>query len=149
MPILLRRAAIVVSVSVLSLVYGCDAGRGFVKDDFVWIAGSRDLSRLIVPGAAVFFRPVVSLTFWVDHALFGLDPLGYGLTNLALLLACVGMLFLLLKALGLRAGVAAAGALVWALNFQAVNMAVLWISGRTALVLVFWTAAAACGCGRR
>ncbi len=35
------------------------------------------------------------------------------------------------------------GALVWALNFQAVNMAVLWISGRTALVLVLWAVAAA------
>src|SRR3712207_8634695 len=39
--------------------------------------------------------------------------------------------------------VAWGGALVWALNFHAVNMAVLWISGRTALVLVLWATAAA------
>ena len=63
---------------------------------------------------------------------------------MALLFACIGLLFLLLHALGLRAGVAIGGALVWALNFQAVNMAVLWISGRTALVLVLWAVAAAC-----
>src|SRR6185295_10785217 len=115
---------------------------------FVWIASSRvdsprDLVRLIAPAAAGFFRPVVSLTFAIDHAIFGLDPLGYGLTNVALLFACVGLLTVLLHALGLRRGVAIAGALVWALNFQAVNMAVLWISGRTALVLVLWALAAA------
>jgi hypothetical protein len=144
----LRRGAVVVALCLLAIVYGCDAGHGFVKDDFVWIASSRvesprDLVRLIAPAAAGFFRPVVSLTFAIDHAIFGLDPLGYGLTNVALLFACVGLLTVLLHALGLRRGVAIAGALVWALNFQAVNMAVLWISGRTALVLVLWALAAA------
>jgi hypothetical protein len=144
----LRRGAVAVALFVIAMVYGCDAGHGFVKDDFVWIANSRvnspgDIVRLIAPGAAGFFRPIVSLTFSIDHALFGLDPLGYGLTNVALLFACIGLLFLVLNALGLRAGVAIGGALVWALNFQAVNMAVLWISGRTALVLVLWATAAA------
>ena len=144
-----RGGAVVVVLFVIAMVYGWDAGHGFVKDDFVWIANSRvespgDIVRLIAPGAPGFFRPIVSLTFSIDHALFGLDPLGYGLTNVALLFACIGLLFLLLHALDLRAGMAIAGALVWALNFQAVNMAVLWISGRTALVLVLWAAAAAC-----
>lgn len=148
MTALLRPGAVVVLVSLIAAVYGCDAGHGFVKDDFVWIASSRvdrarDLVSLVAPGTAGFFRPVVSLTFAINHALFGLEPLGYGLTNVALLFACLALLFQLLKALGLRAGVAAAGALVWALNFQGVNMAVLWISGRTALVLVLWALAAA------
>ena len=144
----LRRGAVVVPLCLLAIVYGCDAGHGFVKDDFVWIASSQvespgDIVRLVAPGTAGFFRPVVSLTFAINRALFGLDPLGYGLTNVALLFACIGLLFLLLHALGLRAGVAIGGALVWALNFQAVNMAVLWISGRTALVLVLWAVASA------
>lgn len=145
----LGRGAAAVALVVIALMYGGDAGRGFVKDDFVWIANSRvdhpgDLVRLIAPGTAGFFRPVVSLTFSIDHALFGLDPIGYGLTNVALLFGCIWMVFLLFKALGLRAGVAIGGALLWALNFHAVNMAVLWISGRTALVLVCAAAAAAC-----
>ena len=148
MTTLLRRGAVVVALCLLAIVYGCDAGHGFVKDDFAWIAnsrveGPRDIVRLIAPAAAGFFRPVVSLTFAIDHAIFGLDPIGYGLTNVALLFGCVGLLTLVLHALGLRRGVAIAGALVWALNFQAVNMAVLWISGRTALVLVLWALAAA------
>ena len=146
---LLSRSAALVALVLLVGVYGCDAGHGFVKDDFVWILTSRvqhaaDLWRLL--GAPTgFFRPIVSLSFAIDHGLFGLSPLGYGLSNLALLLACVGMLLLLFRAIGLRTGVAIAAALVWAFNFQSVNMAVLWISGRTALIVTFWAVAAAYG----
>src|SRR6266851_7474411 len=96
-----------------------------------------------------FFRPIVSLSFAVDQAIFHLAPLAYGLTNLALLFACVGMLYLLFRVLGLRAGVAVGAALVWALNYQGINMAVLWISGRTALIVTFWAVAAAYAWARR
>src|SRR5258706_8927526 len=53
------------------------------------------------------------------------------------------MLVLLYRAMGSSAGVATAAAFVWAFNFQSVNMAVLWISGRTALIVTFWAVAAA------
>lgn len=122
--------------------YGCDAGHGFVKDDFGWIVSSRDLSNLLKAPTG-FFRPVVSLSFALDYALFGIRPIGYGLTNLALLLACMVMIAGLLRAMGIRREVAVAGAMVWALNFQGINMAVLWISGRTALLLTLWFAASA------
>jgi hypothetical protein len=147
MPRLPGRAAAVFVLCLIAGVYGCDAGHGFVKDDFAWIATWHlrthgDLLRQLGAGSG-FFRPMVSLSFIVDHAIFGLAPLGYGLTNLALLLACVGMLYLFFRAVGLRAGVAAGAAFVWALNHQGINMAVLWISGRTALMLTFWAVAAA------
>src|SRR5262245_5220459 len=131
----------------LVFVYGFDVGHGFVKDDFGWILTSRlqgveDLRRLVGSDTG-FFRPMVSLSFAVNHALFGLQPLGYGLTNLALLLACVATLVGLLRALGFGAGVAIGVALLWALNFQGINMAVLWISGRTALLVTLWSIGAA------
>lgn len=122
--------------------YACDVGHGFVKDDFGWILSSRDLSNLLNAPTG-FFRPVVSLSFAIDYALFDLRPFGYGLTNLALLLACTVLVAGLLRAIGARRGVAAAGALIWALNFQGINMAVLWISGRTALLLTLWAVASA------
>jgi len=122
--------------------YGCDAGHGFVKDDFGWILSSRDLSNLL-DAPTGFFRPVVSVSFAINHALFDARPLGYGLTNLALLLACSGLIAALLGATGTRREVAVAAALVWALNFQGINMAVLWISGRTALLLTLWSVACA------
>ena len=100
-------------------VYACDAGHGFVKDDFNWILTSarraRHRSGRLLGAATGFFRPLVSLSFAIDHALFDLRPLGYGLTNLGLLLACVGVLFLLLRASGVgeevgRCGRAVVGA---------------------------------------
>ena len=141
------RGAAFVALLLIILIYGCDAGHGFVKDDFGWVVTSRlqqpsDLRNLL--GAPTgFFRPLVSLSFAIDYALFGAAPRGYGLTNLALLLACIGMLAALFRAIGLRTGVAVAAALVWALNFHGINMAVLWISGRTALIVTFWSVAAA------
>jgi hypothetical protein len=147
------RAVVVFVLCLIAGVYGCDAGHGFVKDDFVWIATSHlqtrgDLIRRLGAGTG-FFRPIVSLSFVVDRAIFDRAPLGYGLTNLVLLFACVGMLYLLFRALGLRAGVAAGAALVWALNYQGINMAVLWISGRTALIVTLWAVAAAYAWARR
>ena len=139
---LFGRALAFAGLSVVALAYAFDAGHGFVKDDFVWILASRDLSTLA--GAPTgFFRPAVTLSFAADFALFGRQPLGYGFTNLALLFACLGALVLLLRALGLSSRVAVAAALLWALNFQGINMAVLWTSGRTALLLTLWSAAAA------
>jgi hypothetical protein len=128
-------------------VYACDAGHGFVKDDFNWILTSRierpdEIGRLL--GAATgFFRPVVSFSFALDYWLFGLDPLGYGLTNLVLALACVGALTLLLNTAIPDRRIAVPLALLWALNFHAINMAVLWISGRTALLVTLFAVAAA------
>jgi len=58
-------------------------------------------------------------------------------------------LIVLFRATGLRTGVAVAAALVWALNFQGINMAVLWISGRTALMVTFWSVAAAWAWSRK
>lgn len=146
MPRVLSRGAALVALLLVILIYGCDAGHGFVKDDFGWVVTSRlqqpsDLQNLL--GAPTgFFRPLVSLSFAIDYALFDAAPRGYGLTNLALLLACIGMLAALFRAMRLRAGVAVAAALVWALNFHGINMAVLWISGRTALTVTFWAVAA-------
>jgi len=82
-----------------------------------------------------FYRPIAALTFAADSAAFGNRPLVYGLTNLALAIGCGGRLFALLRELKLPREAAMFGVLVWLLNFHGVSMAVLWISGRTALIL--------------
>ena len=121
------------------LVYLPDIGHGFVRDDFRWVqaghlAGPHDMVRIFGENTG-FYRPLVTLTFGVDRALFGLYPFAYALTNLALVFACS----LAISRLGLRLGLdrtaAAAAAAVWAFNFHGINMALLWISGRTALLL--------------
>ena len=90
-----------------------------------------------------FYRPIVSMTFALNWWLFGLDPLGYGLTNLALVLGILITLWRLSRALGMPAGAAILAAALWGLNFPGIRMSLLWISGRTALLLTLFSLLAA------
>ena len=137
------KAALAVSVAAFALVYVPAIGRGFIKDDFVWIATSRvgsaaDVAALFASNTG-FYRPLVSLTFAADHALWGLNALGYGVTNLVLAVACPALLFALARAFGLPRTPSVVGAAAWAFNFHAVNMALLWVSGRTALLATLFS----------
>ena len=131
----------------LLAIYLPGIGRGFIKDDFVWIAQNRvdGPADLLVPflQAPDFYRPIVALSFAADWRLFGVEPLGYGLTNLALLLAAAVALGRLAVALGLPRSGAFAAAAVWSLNFHGINMALLWISGRTSLLATLFALLAA------
>ncbi len=63
-----------------------------------------------------FYRPVTTLFFALDHGLWGLDPSGYHLTDLVLLLACaIGVAALGRRLLGPGVGPLAA-ALLYALH---------------------------------
>lgn len=141
-------------LAILIAIYGPGIGKGFVKDDVVWVGANqvtswRDVRALLFRSDG-FYRPAVAATFAVDRALYGLEPFGFGVTNLVLLLLGAGALGHLATSLGLRAPMAIAVAGVWALNFHAVNMAVLWLSGRTAscVVIAALLAAAAVVRGR-
>ena len=71
--------------------------------------------------------PLVSLMF--DHALFGLNPIGYHLHGILLHLACALLFFAILRELGLNRVIATLGALLWALSPQKVE-SVIWIAER-------------------
>jgi hypothetical protein len=135
-------------VLVLAAIYVPDLGHGFLKDDFAWIATSRlhgltDVVRLFTDPTPGFYRPVVGLTFGVNEALFGLGPRGYGATNFLLLLVCVSLFAALVTALGFERQYGVLASALWTLNFHGINMAVLWISGRTALLLCAFALGAA------
>jgi hypothetical protein len=126
--------------AVVAAVYLPDLGQGFIKDDFAWIRGSRlasaaDVVRLVTEPASGFFRPVVGLSFGLNERLFGLHAFGYGATNLLLLAVCAAGIWRLAAALGLPPIGRIVAASVWSLNFHGINLALLWISGRTALLL--------------
>ena len=131
----------------LLVIYLPDLGHGFIKDDFVWIESNqaRGLGGLLAPftDAPDFYRPLVALSFAADWRLFGAEPLGYGLTNLAFLLAGAAVLGSLAAALGLPRGAALACAALWTLNFHGIGMALLWISGRTSLLATLFSLLAA------
>jgi hypothetical protein len=139
--------ATLVLAAIVLAIYGPGVGKGFVKDDVVWVGVNHVTSWSDVHAMLFrtdgFYRPAVAATFALDRALYGLEPFGYGLTNLVLLLLGAGALAYLAASLGLRPAMAVVTAGVWALNFHAVNMAVLWLSGRTALCVVIASVLAA------
>ena len=129
------------------VVYLPDLGHGFLKDDFRWIWTARsndwrDLLDLFQQNVG-FYRPVVSVSFAADHAMWGLNPYGYGLTNLLLCLVDALLIFALARRLELPSGAAMIAAFVWLFNFHGVSMALLWLSGRTALLLILFALATA------
>ena len=136
----------------LFAIYLPGIGRGFIKDDFVWIAsnqaaGPADLVAIFTH-APDFYRPLVALSFAADWWLFGSEPLAYGLTNLAFLLASGAALASLALALGMPRWSALAAVALWSLNFHGINMALLWVSGRTALLAVLFSLLAAAAFAR-
>jgi len=136
----------VLAFGAVAAAYLPGVGRGFIKDDFAWIAGSRFAGALgwLEPFRRHngFYRPLVSLSFAADERLFGLEPLGYGLTNLALVGAGMALIVLLARVLGMAWpwGLLAAG--LWGLNPHGIASGVLWISGRTSLLLTAFALAA-------
>lgn len=139
-------AAALLSAAFL-LAYFPDLGHGFVKDDFAWIVHARlqdgEALRRILLDAPTFYRPLVTLSFAINEWLFGFNAFGYGLTNLALAGACAAAVGWLARSAGLPAGAALMAAALWAFNFHGINMALLWISGRTALCLTLFAVLAA------
>lgn len=137
----------------VAAVYCPDIGRGFVKDDFTWIRSARaDADRpsaLVLPGEPGFYRPLVTASFLADYDLHGWTPRGYGWTNLALYGLCALGVGLLAVALGLPTESAVAAAFLWAVNPHGINMAVVWLSGRTALLLTLFATTAAAAFLRR
>jgi hypothetical protein len=132
--------AALILLTILIAIYGPGIGKGFVKDDVVWVGANHVTSwadvRALLFRTDGFYRPVVATTFALDRAVYGLAPFGFGVTNLILLVLGACALAYLARSLGLRPTTAVVVAGVWTLNFHAVNMAVLWLSGRTALCVV-------------
>ncbi|HWF87098.1 MAG TPA: hypothetical protein VG222_19710 [Vicinamibacterales bacterium] len=134
-------------------VYCPDVGRGFVKDDFTWIRAAK--TAIAYPSTIVrqrdvgFYRPAITLTFLADYAWHGWHARGYGWTNLALCGLCAAALAGLARTLGLSRWAAALSAFLWTINPHGINMAVVWLSGRTALCLTLFCVLAAVAFVRR
>src|ERR1700745_2108463 len=109
-------------------IYLPDIGHGFIRDDVGWI-GYNELrswadARDVFSARAGLFRPAVSLSFALERRACGVQPLCYGLTNFALLIACAGAVVMCARSLGLPAGAAVLAAAIWVLNWHGISSAV-------------------------
>ncbi|MFC2158694.1 tetratricopeptide repeat protein [Acidobacteriota bacterium] len=86
-----------------------------------------------------FYRPVTSLSYWIDANLWGMNPAAFHLTNILLqILNCI-VLYFILSFLGIgRPGSFSASLLfsLYPLHFENVS----WISGRTDLLSFLFAA---------
>ncbi|MGB3404414.1 MAG: hypothetical protein WBA77_17145 [Microcoleaceae cyanobacterium] len=120
----------------------------FLADDFNWVyqIKTRGAFGVWTTAPDVFFRPVVSLTFFLDYTIWGLNSIGYHLTNLSFHAICGFFIYRILSQLlnqvQLPSKQIKITALIAALLFIILPShveAVTWISARSDLV-------AACFC---
>ncbi|MFA5027085.1 MAG: tetratricopeptide repeat protein [Candidatus Methylomirabilota bacterium] len=128
-----------------ALVLAGTLGFDFVFDDDLVIladplvTGPLDLPAIFSQGVRVadvplpYYRPLVTLSYWVDHALWGENPAGYRLSNLLWYLGGVWLVFTAARRAGTGDEAAWAGALLFGL-LPVHAEAVGWIQGRVDLI---------------
>lgn len=82
---------------------------------------------------ARFFRPLTSLTLWLDHSLYGADPIGYHVTSLAWYLGALLLIAVLYRSLGLDRATTAV-ALVLVAGTNGATLPAGWPSNRNTLI---------------
>ena len=119
-------------ISENSNLLGANFLQDFWRSPFGGFSGTDDNSLRIDRGRQ-FYRPLTSLSYWLDFKLWGLNPAAFHLTNILLqAINSILLLFILLR-LGLAAVPAFAGALLFSV-FPPHFENVAWISGRTDLI---------------
>lgn len=120
----------------------------FLSDDFSIISAVAERGFFWKAGGQErFLRPLVVLSFLVDHALWGLRPIGYHLTNLMFHIANSFFVFVLTKRLSSlvlnqpRVGLSFFAGLLF-LVLPCHSESVTWIAGRTDVIAVAFGLAA-------
>ncbi|MBN1676514.1 MAG: tetratricopeptide repeat protein [Kiritimatiellae bacterium] len=151
------RAALLLAVAA---VFARASGAGFVGYDddrhvldnpLIRELSMKNLARILSPGASTSYYPVRTLSLAADHLVWGLDPRGYHLANVALHAANVFWVFAIGRRLARREP--ARGARGWpalavflGAAFFAVHPVivepVMWVSGREELLMAFFVLAA-------
>jgi protein O-mannosyl-transferase len=145
------RAPLACSAAVLlaALAYLNALHNPYVYDDYHTVVGNASLLHPADIRAVILHdvtRPVINLSYAIDHAVWGPTPFGYHVTNVLLHMFDVALLFVLGRRIaGGRIGAAFAGAALFAVH-PMMTEAVGYISGRSELLCaIFFLAALLCG----
>ncbi|NWJ44733.1 MAG: glycosyltransferase family 39 protein [Chloroflexi bacterium] len=127
------------AIPLLALLgYGACLSFNFSGEDFVFIHFTAEGQPFYEHTQNQFFRPIPNLAWWLDYNLWGLNPMGYHLTNLLLHAANSLLVSLLAQVLAKNRRVALATGVLFALSPIHAE-AVIWISGRPDLIAAFFS----------
>lgn len=101
---------------------------------YIFDAFSRDVFSNL---DGIFYRPLLTITFIIDAAIGGKEPMMYHVTNLILHILCVLLLFQLLKRLNISSKKSFFFSLIFAVHPVLVQ-AVAWIPGRNDTLLTLF-----------
>jgi protein O-mannosyl-transferase len=134
------RAACLATLLISGLVYLPAMSGLAIWDDNALIGGGKSLAECFTkPFLLHYFRPLVSVSFFVDRTLFGSGPVYYHQTNLIIHVLTTLICLHLFKAAFNSKVVAVAGALLFAVQPAQVST-VAWIGGRTDSLCTLWAA---------
>ena len=117
-------------------------GRTFLKSFLISPFGGNvglDENSVLLNRIMQFYRPMTSLSYWLDFKVWWLNPAGFHLTNILIHLLNTILLYIILLQLGVRRIPAFMSGLLFALfplHFENVS----WITGRTDLLSFFFVA---------
>jgi len=134
--------AVLILLTVVALCFSGTAGAGFVSDDFVLVnrvAGEGYYSSWGGETGSVFFRPVTTLSYLCDFQMWGINPIGFHLTNLLWHFFAGLAVFFLFKTMMNRTGfkkpcLYAMLTAVLFLSLASHSESVAWVSGRTDII---------------
>lgn len=115
--------------------------RDFITSPFGGNTGL-DKNSVLLNRVMPFYRPLTSLSYWLDFKAWWLNPAGFHLTNILIHLANTILLYIILLQLGMHRIPAFMSGLLFSLfplHFENVS----WITGRTDLLSFFFAALSA------
>ncbi len=129
------------------LLYAKNLNDFFVSDDFDWLyltaTRSQNLWQYLTTnyygqqGLGGSYRPMFNWLFAFDYAVWGLNPVGYHLSNLIFHLANIFLLYFLIKKIFQSEKLAVAASGLFAL-LPCHSEAVIWIAARGDVVVTFF-----------
>lgn len=130
------RLAVLLIVLITALAYANSLRNSFVCDDFGVIVNNDFIKTwknfplifsktYFMAFKEITYRPVVSISYFIDYSTWGLNPFGYHLTNLVLHIINAIMLYFLINLIGNNKNLALLTSLFFAvhpINTEAVNV---------------------------
>jgi protein O-mannosyl-transferase len=118
---------------------------GFIWDDDSYVTenphlrDAQGLRNIWVPGRTPQYYPMVFTTFWIEHQMWDLDPMGYHVVNVLLHGLSAAMLWLVVVRLRVPGGVTAAWLIAAIFALHPVHVeSVAWITERKNVLSLFF-----------